>query len=318
MTTPVRQTNLRINTNIPERPEDRASQNSGSPARAQSRPDAGNPASADRPPKYRRRAVKALAIEVDATISAYKHQTNDELIFTQDHFKDKFKQHQTDLGKLQEGGLSSTAPASGAVRSLKSGAVIAAASTSRVGAVVAGAATGAIHATAATAYIAAHTALHVPCRAVKQGLKGAFHGGEVGAQAPMLLQPATVPVGAAVSAAVFGALGALQPVVNLPGRLMFATDEVTRRGSPARNVYAKVDRLSVALAHTKRKKQSTQQIAEATGETLAAAVAMVDAKDPFDRSFLTRAPQYEFGLVDGASPMSRYRAQEMAEDLSYA
>ena len=248
-----------------------------------------NPALANLSRKQRK-AVKALAIAVDATVNEYKHQTNFDLIFDKGHYKTQLQRKQADLDKMLKQGLPETVPASGAVRSFKSGVVVAAGATSRVGAVMASGVTGTVHATGRTLWNISMMAVDLPLTVLRFGATGAFAGGVCGSMAPKILMPVTLPAGLAIGAAIGAAVGATQPIVNLPVRLMHSVDWVSRRGSPARAVYGKVDRLPVALAHARRKTQSAAQIAIASKKTLSEVIAGMDAKDETKRSFLARVP----------------------------
>ena len=248
-----------------------------------------NPALANLP-RQQRKAVKALAIAIDTTINEYKHETNFDLIFDKPHYKIQLQRKQAELHQLMAQGLSETVPASDAVRRVKSGAVVAAGATSRVGAVVASGVTGSLHATGRTLWNLTTTAIDVPLTTLRFGATGAFAGGVCGWLAPKILVPVTFPAGLGIGTAIGAAVGAAQPIVNLPVRLLHSVNWVSRRGSPARVVYGKVDRLPIARAHAKRKTQSTAEIAAATGNTLSATIAGMDAKDETKRSFFARVP----------------------------
>ena len=250
---------------------------------------AANPALANLP-KQQRKAVKALAIAVDATVNEYKHETNFDLIFDKPRYRIQLQRKQAELSELLEQGLSETVPASDAVRRIRSGAVVAAGATSRVGAVVASGVTGTLHATGRTLWNLTTTAIDVPLTILRFGATGAFAGGVCGWMPPKILVPVTFPVGLGIGTAIGAAVGATQPIVNLPVRLLHSVNWVSRRGSPARAVYGKVDQLPVARAHAKRKTQSTAEIAAATGKMLSATIAGMDAKDETKRSFLGRVP----------------------------
>ena len=83
MTNVTRHLNRQSTPKFPEQTNARTAGTAGSPppmGTGDSRQRAGNAALAGLP-KKQRRAVKALAVEVDSTISEYKRQTNADLIF---------------------------------------------------------------------------------------------------------------------------------------------------------------------------------------------------------------------------------------------
>lgn len=155
------------------------------------------------------------------------------------------------LDELMATRLSDRPPSPTIMRSLRSGALLAAASTTRIAALVAATGVGVVEAVANVVYspIAGCTS-------------GTVNGCIAGASMPVsYAAPVTAAIGGGVGAVVGTAGGVVSGVSNLPAPAIMPW-------SYARRTFRLVDQYASARAHTKRKTMSESQIAQKAREDL--------------------------------------------------
>ena len=234
--------------------------------------------------RAQRRTVKDLSRSVEADYREYKTLSRPELqkrgIY---EFTNRFGEARKQLDVLLASPLSDALPAESALRSVRSGALLTAASITRAGAVIAGGLGGVTESIGRVALEVGVIAVMTPFCGVAGPVVGACQGANtVGEGVWKYLKNAVsantmeaeivtteVVVGTiagvvvgAVGGAVFGTLITALPVIDALPKLLLIPRHAASRGSLGCKMFRAIDYFDRARAHTKRKNLSAAEIAE--------------------------------------------------------
>lgn len=216
-------------------------------------------------PVEQRREVKAIARYVESEIATYQTTRDAKLSHTGlSAMEARLVISQQNLSRLRNEGLSFTRPSSSIGRSFKSAALLSGAAVSRAAAIPVAGALGVVETGARLAV--------VPMVTVMSGcIGGASTAAMGGILAPVVLMPIGMVAGCVGGSVAFGLSAAAAGIVNAP---VFAS----QKGSAMRTAFKKIDQFDAASAHVERKKLSTAEILENTGQKTSQMISKLRAK----------------------------------------
>lgn len=199
-----------------------------------------------------RRAVKDIAIKAEAL----EHHNSGARGFAKsieslDRVEARLSKQDQRLAQLRRRALDDRPPAPTAMRNLRSGVLLAAGAATRVAAVATAAGVGVVEGTV--------VAVTAPVRGC---LSGSFAGCGFGASFPVgVAKPLTATGCMGLGAAVGTTVGVVGVFAGPPSRL-------AKPSSFTQRVFRSIDQYPKAVAHAKRKKMSTEEIASETASRI--------------------------------------------------